>query len=57
MVRLLIAGIAIALYFADVLNATVALILLGILALTAFVRFCPLYKLFGINTHGLNKTN
>jgi len=50
----LIAVIVIAiLYFTEVIDGTLALIL-GIIAvifaITSFVRFCPLYYVFGIKT-------
>ena len=42
-----------ALYYLNVITGTLAYVLLAlavIFVLTSFVRFCPLYTLFGINT-------
>ncbi len=52
-IRLLIAGTVVALYYFEVINGTLGIILLvlaGIFVLTSFIGFCPLYRLFGINT-------
>ncbi len=52
-VRVLIALVVIALYFANVISGTVAIVLLafsGIFILTSLISFCPLYTIFGINT-------
>ena len=54
-IRILIAVVVIALYFTNVINGTLAIILLalsGIFILTSFVSFCPLYLPFGISTKG-----
>ncbi|ULC58803.1 DUF2892 domain-containing protein [Flaviramulus sp. BrNp1-15] len=52
-IRILIAiGIAL-LYFFDVIEGTLAYVLMAvaiILLLTSFISFCPLYKPFGIST-------
>jgi O-antigen/teichoic acid export membrane protein len=52
-IRILIAVVIAALYFTNVISGTLAIIL-GILAvvfvLTSFIRYCPLYMPFGINT-------
>ena len=52
-VRILIAvGIAL-LYYFNVIEGTLAYILMAlaiIFLLTSFISFCPLYTLFGINT-------
>ncbi len=49
-----VAAIAIAvLYSSDLIHGTLAAVLLvlaGVLLLTAFVRFCPLYAIFGATT-------
>lgn len=52
-IRVLIALVVIALYFANVISGTVAIVLLalsGIFILTSLISFCPLYTIFGINT-------
>ena len=54
-VRILVAVVIVALYFTNVINGTVAIVLLvlsGIFILTSFVSFCPLYLPFGISTRG-----
>ncbi|MDD4972540.1 MAG: DUF2892 domain-containing protein [Paludibacter sp.] len=51
--RILLALVAIALYFSHVVSGILAIVLLifsGVLILTALIRFCPLYLPFGINT-------
>jgi hypothetical protein len=53
--RILAAVVIAGLYFAHIINGTVAIILLvvaGIFILTSFVSFCPLYLPFGISTRG-----
>ncbi len=53
--RILIAAVIITLYFTNVINGTVAIVLLvlsGIFILTSFISFCPLYLPFGISTKG-----
>lgn len=52
-IRVLIALVVIALYFANVISGTVAIVLLalsGVFILTSIISFCPLYVIFGINT-------
>jgi len=54
-IRILIAAVVISLYFANVINGTIAIVLLaisGIFILTSFISFCPLYLPFGISTKG-----
>jgi hypothetical protein len=51
--RIVVAAIIAALYFAHVITGTVAIVLLvlaGVFILTSFISFCPLYLPFGINT-------
>jgi hypothetical protein len=52
-VRFIIAAIIGILYYTNVINGTLAIVL-GVLAmifiLTSFISFCPLYLPFGINT-------
>jgi len=43
-IRILIAAVVISLYFANVINGTIAIVLLaisGIFILTSFISFCP----------------
>ena len=52
-IRVLVAIVAVALYFTGTLTGTlgiVALVVAGIFLLTSVVSFCPLYTLFGIST-------
>lgn len=52
-IRIVIAGLILILYLLDILPGiagTILLIFAGVLLLTSFAGFCPLYKLFGINT-------
>ena len=52
-IRILLAIAIAALYFFNVIEGTLAYILLAfavILLLTSFVSFCPLYTLIGANT-------
>ena len=52
-IRILTAVIIIALYFANMISGTVAIVLLvlsGIFILTSLVSFCPLYLPFGLST-------
>ncbi|MDD4922276.1 MAG: DUF2892 domain-containing protein [Bacteroidales bacterium] len=51
--RILLALVAIALYFTHVVSGVLAIVLLifsAVLILTSLIRFCPLYLPFGINT-------
>lgn len=52
-IRLLAAAVIIALYFTNVISGTLAIVLLvvaGLLVLTSFISFCPMYWPFGIST-------
>lgn len=52
--RLLIAAAIVVLYFLDLINGTIATVLLivaAVLALTAIINFCPLYTIFGLRTN------
>ena len=52
-IRILIAVVVIALYYASVISGTLAIILLilaGIFILTSLIGICPLYMPFGLNT-------
>ena len=53
-IRVLAAIAIVVLYSIHLIHGTLAALLLviaGVLLLTAFVRFCPLYVLFGATTH------
>lgn len=52
-IRVAVALIIAALYFTDQISGMVAMVLLvvaGILLVTSFINFCPLYLPFGIST-------
>ena len=52
-IRVLIAIIIALLYYFNIVEGTLAYILMAfaiIFLLTSFISFCPLYTLFGINT-------
>jgi len=52
-IRVLIAVVVVALYFAQVISGTLAVILLilsGILVVTTFIDFCPIYYALGLST-------
>jgi hypothetical protein len=52
-IRIVVAIVALALYFTNIISGTigiVALVAAGIFLLTSFVSFCPLYRIFGIST-------
>jgi hypothetical protein len=53
LIRVLLAILAVILFFTHVVSGVLGIILLvlaGILVLTSLVSFCPLYFPFGINT-------
>ena len=53
LIRILIAGVIVALYMGHVINGTLAIVLLAVSAifiLTSFIGVCPLYLPFGIRT-------
>jgi hypothetical protein len=53
-IRVLVALTIVALYFANIITGTAALVLLvlaAVFVLTAMVGFCPLYLPFGIRTN------
>jgi hypothetical protein len=57
-VRLLIAAVVGILFYTNILTGTLGIVLLviaGVLLLTSFVSFCPLYAPFGISTCQLKK--
>lgn len=52
-IRLIIAVVLVASYFAGLVTGSwgiLALVVAAVMALTSLVNFCPLYGLFGINT-------
>ena len=52
-IRIVVALIIAALYYFNVIEGTIAYILMAfaiIFLLTSFISFCPLYSPFGINT-------
>jgi hypothetical protein len=52
-VRILIAVVVIALYFANIISGVLAIILLifaGVFILTSIIGFCPLYTAIGLST-------
>lgn len=57
-IRLIIAALLIILYLTNVLTGTLGIVFLviaGVLMLTSFVGYCPLYTLLGIHTHTEHK--
>ena len=59
MIRVIIAVIAAALYFGNVVTGTLGIILLvvaGIFVLTSLVSFCPIYAPFGLSTCAVKKS-
>lgn len=53
-IRIIIAAVIAALYFTNMINGTLAIVLLilsVVFLLTGFMSFCPLYVPFGINTN------
>jgi fatty acid desaturase len=57
-IRIVVAIIAVALYFTGTLTGAlgiVALLAAGIFLLTSFISFCPLYTILGISTCPLEK--
>ena len=52
-IRLIVAAIAVALYFTGTLTGTlgiVALVVAAIFTLTSFISFCPIYAIVGMST-------
>jgi hypothetical protein len=52
-IRVIIAAVLAVLYYLNVIEGTLAYILMGvaiIFLLTSLVNFCPLYRIFGIST-------
>lgn len=52
-VRIILVALIVALYFANVISGTVAIVLFivaAILLITAFFNFCPIWHFLGIST-------
>ncbi|HEY6914194.1 MAG TPA: DUF2892 domain-containing protein [Paludibacter sp.] len=52
-IRIMVALVIIGLSVANIISGTLAIVLIvlaGVFILTGFLRFCPLYLPFGINT-------
>jgi hypothetical protein len=52
-IRLLIAIVAIVLYYTKIIDGTLGIVLMilsAVFVLTSFISFCPLYLPFGIST-------
>lgn len=52
-VRIIVALLIAALYYYEVIDGTLAYVLMALAAifiLTSFISFCPLYTLFGLTT-------
>lgn len=57
-IRIVAAGLIVILFLLDVVTGIfgdILLILSAVLLLTSFAGFCPLYRLFGINTCKVKK--
>lgn len=53
-IRFILAAVIVALYFSGVIGGAVGVALLivaGVLVVTGFMRFCPLYYILGICTY------
>ncbi len=56
--RVIVAALMIGLYFGEVVNGTLGIILMvasGIFLLTSLISFCPIYALVGISTCKVKK--
>ena len=52
-VRFILAAVILTLFYSNIINGTIAYILIGlsgIFIITSFISFCPLYRLVGLNT-------
>ncbi len=52
-IRIILALVAVALYFLNIITGTLGITLVAIgavLAITSFINFCPLYAILGIST-------
>jgi len=53
LIRILLTVIVVILFAMDIISGTLGIVLMvaaGILVLTSFVSFCPIYRIFGIST-------
>ena len=60
LIRVLTAAVVAILYFTNVISgiwAIVLVVLAGILVLTSFFSFCPLYALSGLDCSGESRSN
>ncbi|MBU1821109.1 MAG: DUF2892 domain-containing protein [Bacteroidetes bacterium] len=58
LIRIVLAVVAVVLYYSGVLTGTVgiiAVVVAGILVLTSFISFCPIYALLGIRSNFTRK--
>lgn len=58
LIRLIIAAVVVALFFADIITGTLGIVLMvlaGVFVLTSMISFCPLYAPFGIKTCKVKK--
>lgn len=56
--RVIFAAVIAILYYMDIIEGTLAYVLMAvaiILLVTSLLNFCPLYKIFGINTCKIKK--
>ena len=57
-IRIIVAAVIGVLFYMNIIQGTLAYVLLavgGIFALTSFVSFCPLYAIVGLNTCKVKK--
>ncbi|MGB5418195.1 YgaP family membrane protein [Algibacter sp.] len=57
-IRIALAIVVALLYYFNVITGTLAYVLMAvaiIFLITSFINFCPLYKIFGINTCKIKK--
>ncbi len=57
-IRVIIAAVVGVLYYLDYITGTLAYVLMAvalILLITSLINFCPLYKIFGINSCKIKK--
>ncbi len=57
-IRVIIAAVVGVLYYLDYITGTLAYVLMAvalILLITSLINFCPLYKIFGINSCKVKK--
>jgi hypothetical protein len=57
-VRIVVAALAVVLYFTGTLTGTVGIVAMALAAvflLTGLISFCPLYSIFGLSTCSIKK--